>query len=130
MLQIRYLPTFKSSATLLFAGSHDDIARLRCIFLEWKGEKLDLIKLLKEKENVYLSSIVQLHLQLTAKGNSFTWRDDKGKWLISRAYQGQILGLFDGLLDTDKAGHQYFGVGGSLIQIMVAKDEYPLPQTP
>jgi hypothetical protein len=130
MLQIRFHPNFKSAATLLFAGSHADIARLRCVFLEWKGETLDLVKHLQEKGNIYLFSVAELHLQRTTKGKSFTWRDDKGKWLISKAYQEQIIGLLDGLLDSDKAGHQYFDVGESHIQIMVAKDEYPLPQTP
>jgi hypothetical protein len=130
MLQIRFHLNFKSADTLLFAGSHDDIARLRGVFLEWKGEKLDLIKHLQANGNIYLFSVAELHLQPTTKGSSFTWHDGKGKWLISETYQEQIIALLDGLLGSDEAGHQYFDVSGSPIHIMVAKDEYAPPKTP
>jgi len=128
MLQIRYHPAFKSADTLLFAGSQDDIARLRHFFLNWKGEEIDLIEILQAQEKLYVFSVTELHLGSAAKGSIFKWRDDKGTWLISKEYLEQMIGLLDGLLESSKPGHQYFDVSGSPVQIMIAKDEYPLPQ--
>jgi hypothetical protein len=128
LLQIRYHPNFKSQDTLLFAGSRDGIGLLRSIFHEWNGEDLDLIKSLHARGNIYLFSIVTLCLRRDMNRDSFVWSQGKGTWLISPAYQEQIIGLLDGLLEANTQGHQYLDKGNSAVQIMVSMNEhYPLP---
>jgi hypothetical protein len=128
-LQIRYHPDFKSSDTLLFAGSRGDIERLLSFFQKWNGEELDLLERLQAQEKLYLHSATELCLRRDKDRNDFIWKRDKGVWIVSKAYQDQIVGLLEGLLAGDNPGHQYlhyFNFTGP-VQIMVSKDEYPLP---
>ncbi len=127
MLQIRYHTKFKSADTLLFAGARNDIERLRSFFLRWDGKDLDLIRHLEGQEKLYLFSVIALRLQRSAKKDSFAWNGDNGTWLISPLYQERIVDLLDGLLRTDYPGHQYLDCDDQAAQIMVSKDEYPLP---
>jgi hypothetical protein len=130
MLQIRYHPEFKiSTNTLLFAGSRDDIDRIRSFFLGWNGEEIDLISHLQAQEKLYLFSVKSLRLQRTTKKTVFTWHGDRGTWFITLANQEQIIGLLDGLLEVNDKGHQYLADGEGPVQIMVSKDEYPLPSS-
>ena len=126
MLQIRYHQKFKGADTLLFAGSRDDIDLLRSFFLEWNGDNVDLIKYLQAQEKIYLLSVTAMHLKRDAQKDSFAWHQDSGTWLITTTYQKRIVGLLDGLLESNNEGHQYLNNGGS-VQIMVAKDEYSDP---
>jgi hypothetical protein len=91
------------------------------------GEDVDLVKYLQAQENVYLLSATALNLRCDARKGSFTWHDNNGTWLITPAYQKQIVGLLDGVLEANDEGHQYLDAGASPVQIMVARDEYPLP---
>jgi hypothetical protein len=129
MLQIRYHPKFKvSKDTLLLAGNRDDIDRLRLFFLNWNGEDIDLIKYLQTQEDIYLSSVTELHLKRAIKESDFIWKNGRGIWTISKSYQEDIIGRFDGLLEANDSGHQYLDYDRPApVQIMVSKDEYPLP---
>jgi hypothetical protein len=127
MLQIRYHLKFKGSDTLLFAGSRDDIDLLHSFFLGWKGEEVELVQRLQAREKLYLASVAALRLQHGSK-DSFTWQRDNGTWVITAGSQQQIIGLLEGLLESNDEGHQYLDSGESPIQIIVAKDEYPLPE--
>jgi len=128
VLQIRYHPKFKvSTDTLLFAGSRDEIDLLRSFFLVWNGEQVDLIGYLQGKTKVYLFAVSSFQLRRDTS-DAFTWRKDKGTWLISSEHQQTLIGLLDGLLNANDEGHQYLDDGTGPVQIMVSKDEnYPLP---
>jgi hypothetical protein len=130
MLQIRYHQNFKGNDTLLFAGSAADLKRLHTFFQEWSGEEVDLIERLQAKEKLYLHSVKAIHLKTTTKYCGLNWNVDTGTWIISVPYLETMIGELEGLLETSVPGHQYFdypGLTGN-IQIMVAKDEYPLPE--
>ena len=127
MLQIRYHLNFKGKDTLLFAGSRDDIDLLHSFFLRWKGEEVELVQRLRTHEKLYLASVTALRLQRGSR-NSFTWQRDHGTWVITTGNQDLIIGLLEGLLEANDEGHQYLDSGESSIQIIVAKDEYPLPR--
>ncbi len=90
-LQVRYHPNFKGQDTLLFAGSQDDIDLLRSFFFGWNGDELDLIAYLETRSKVNLFSISALCLRRDTKRDSFVWSRDRGTWLISEAYQQQIM---------------------------------------
>ena len=127
-LQVRYHPNFKGQDTLLFAGSQGDIDLLRSFFFGWNGDELDLIAYLQTRSKVNLFSISALCLLRGTKRDSFVWSRDRGTWLISKAYQQQIIDLLDGLLAAHTKGHQYLEPGSARVQVMVSKDEdYPLP---
>jgi hypothetical protein len=127
-LQIRYHPNFKGQETLLFAGSWGDIDLLRSFFLGWNGEEPDLIEYLQARGKVDLFSVSTLCLRRDTKQDSFVWNRDKGTWLISEAYQKQIVDLLEGLMFAQMKGHQYLEPGSARVQVMVSKDEdYPLP---
>ena len=127
-LQISYHPNFKGQDTLLFAGARDDIDLLRSFFLGWNGDELDLIEYLQMRGKVYLFSVSTLCLRRDTRLDSFVWNRDKGTWLISKAYQEQIIDLLEGLMLAQPMGHQYLEPSSARVQVMVSKDEdYPLP---
>jgi hypothetical protein len=123
VLQIAYLPNFKSQHTLLFAGSREDIEFFRAFFVEWSGDELDLIEYLQKRGVVRLGSVSKICLRRAPKQDSFAWKNNDGVWLISEPFQDQITGLLDGLVRAQANGHQYLEPAGAHVQIMVSIDE-------
>jgi hypothetical protein len=123
VLEIAYLPNFKGQDTLLFAGSREDIEVLRAFFVEWSGDEVDLIEYLQNLGVVKLISVSKICLRRALRRDSFVWKKNDGFWLISEAFQHQITGLLDGLVEAQTSGHQYLEPAGAHVQIMVSINE-------
>jgi hypothetical protein len=85
---------------LLFAGSREDIEFFRSFFVGWNGDELDLIDSLQKRGKVQRVSVSRICLRRDTKSDSFAWNRGGGIWLMSEAFQRQIIGLLDGLVRT------------------------------
>jgi hypothetical protein len=75
----------------LFAGSHDDIYRLRAFFLAWNGEDVDLIKHLQVEETLYLYSVMTLHRRRHPKKVHLRGTVTRGHgWLLLHDMTGHV----------------------------------------
>src|ERR1700681_5018172 len=130
MLPIRYHPKFQGKDTLLFAGSRNDIDRLRCLFFAWDGEDLKLLKHLKAQEALYQFAVRELQLTRDRMKSAFFWKGDQGVWFISSKYKETYITLLGELLESRVPGHRRFDYAGpGHVQIIVSIDELPLSLT-
>jgi len=125
MLQVRYHPNFKTKNTLLFAGTGDELRDLLNFFEQWNGQSADLLEYLRSQRPIFTLAVASLQIQRDKK-SGLRWKGDKGTWFVSQKHQNVIKGLLDGLLATNSPGHQYLEDSVSPLQIIAAKDEYPL----
>ncbi|HET7396571.1 MAG TPA: hypothetical protein VFK12_09035 [Gammaproteobacteria bacterium] len=127
MLQIGYYKNFKGDQpTLLFAGSASDVLKLMVFFRDWDGEKTDLLKYFENGSIIEVNKIQNIIIERGVHGRTNVTSDDFSlTWSITKKDQDRIMGLLEGLVESNKPSHQYLNDGLSNIQIICSKDEYP-----
>jgi hypothetical protein len=95
----------------------------------WRGEKLEFIGAMKRDHEIYIHGLKKLLLEVDEKiVASISGIDGSELFLLlTKRDKDRIVGLIDGLGNSAGPGHQYLNTKGQAIEIMLSKDEYPLP---
>ena len=127
MLHIRYFEKFKDTPTLLLAGSRTDIERLLDLFRTWTGNRVDVVESLGPDMEIELTGVLKLVLDRSLAGSSSVAEviGDICEWRVSDSWKERIVGLLQGLVESESAAHQYLeDSGATSLQILCSKDEY------
>lgn len=126
MMQIKYYVAFyESRSALIFHGNKDQIGELRDLFLNWNKIDTEILTELSYKIRIVNNNIEAINLHYTDKYgyNHVEYDHSSINWTLDQHEVTQIVGLLDGLMQSDDPGHQYLNDATGPIDVIASMNE-------